>query len=641
MTKLQLLLLEDNPLDADVIHLTLIDGSINSEMLRVSTRTDFVGALQTREFDLILADYALPGFDGISALEIAQAMCPDTPFIFVTASMGEELAIEALKQGATDYVLKQRLGRLVPCVQRALRESEEKRKRQQAEDRLRLVAANLPRGAVFIVDRDLRYVLAEGEAIGQMGMSDRDFVGKTLWEALDPILAARYEPYYRQALAGESFTVEHYNLDRYYISHGIPLRNNRGEVDAALAMSYDITDRAHAEAEREQLLQREQTARSTAENANRIKDEFLAVVSHELRSPLNPILGWANVLQNMKLDAAKTAQALGTIERNAKLQSELIEDLLDVSRILRGKLSLNVSAIHLPSIVREAIETVRLAAEAKSIQIEASLDANIEGVLGDATRLQQIVWNLLSNAVKFTPPGGWVTIKLERETKSQELGWAQIVISDTGKGIEPEFLPHVFEYFRQQDGTTTRKFGGLGLGLAIVHHLVELHGGTVEAASQGQGLGATFTVKLPLMTAKSNMELDSPSPEILLDLSGIQVLVIDDDTDSREFVEFILERAGASVTAIATATEGLLALTQSPPDVLLSDIGMPDMDGYMLMEQIRALAPDRGGGVRAIALTSYVGDFNQQQALQAGFQEHISKPVEPEVLIKAIAKLVK
>ncbi|MEP0921784.1 ATP-binding protein [Leptolyngbya sp. ST-U4] len=394
--------------------------------------------------------------------------------------------------------------------------------------------------------------------------------------------------------------------------------------------------------ENTRLYEAEQQARSNAEMAreeaqaaNRIKDEFLAVLSHELRSPLNPILGWARLLQTGKLDAAKTFQALSTIERNAKLQAELIEDLLDVSRILQGKLSLNVSPINLAATVQSAIETVRLAAEAKSISVAAHLDTEVGQVFGDATRLQQVVWNLLSNAVKFTPAGGQVEVRLEPVD-----GQAQITVRDSGKGIPSNFLPYVFDYFRQEDGATTRKFGGLGLGLAIVRHLVELHGGTVKVESEGEGLGAMFTVKLPLMSSSPTASSDRPLTESSLNLNGIQVLVIDDGIDSREFVTFVLEQAGATVATASTASEGFLMFTQSPPDMLLSDIGMPDMDGYMLMQQIRSLPLEQGGQVPAIALTAYAGEINYQQAMAAGYQRHLSKPIEPENLVQTVAELL-
>ncbi len=437
-----------------------------------------------------------------------------------------------------------------------------------------------------------------------------------------------------------------------------------GQYKGYIGSVIDISERKQTEAERARLLQLEQAARTEAEKANRIKDEFLAVLSHELRTPLNPILGWAKLLQNRKLDNAKTAQAVSIIERNAKLQAELIEDLLDVSRILQGKLSLNICPIDLAAIVQAAIETVRLAAEAKSIQIVV-LDLQVAQVLGDAVRLQQVVWNLLSNAVKFTPVGGRVEVQLslvhshlsfagdgETRTNNQQLlttnqeqitkdNYAQIRVSDTGKGISPDFLPHVFEYFRQADSTTTRKFGGLGLGLAIVRYLVELHGATVIADSPGEGLGATFTIRLPLMSATPPANRDSKPFEVSLDLNGVRVLVVDDETDSRELVAFILQEAGAEVVTAASATQALMVLTQFKPDVLVSDIGMPEINGYMFLQQVRALSPEQGGQIPALALTAYAGDYNQQLAVAAGFQQHVSKPVEPTALVVTIINIVR
>ncbi|MBC6435627.1 PAS domain S-box protein [Nostoc sp. HG1] len=386
---------------------------------------------------------------------------------------------------------------------------------------------------------------------------------------------------------------------------------------------------------RTHLYEAEQTARSQAEAANRIKDEFLAVLSHELRTPLNPILGWAKLLQKGKLDQSKTAQALATIERNAKLQAELIEDLLDVSRILQGKLSLTASPVDLADTIQAAIETMRLAAEAKMIQIEVILDPDVRLVSGDSNRLQQVIWNLLSNAVKFSPQGEKVLLHLE-QLEDQ----AQITISDTGRGIHPDFLPHVFDYFRQADGATTRKFGGLGLGLAIVRHLVELHGGTVKVESPGEGLGATFRVWLPLMQTQSTNPNHERSLEQSGDLSNISILVVEDETDTRDFVAFLLEQSGAKVTAVASAADALAVIADFKPDLLLSDIGMPDIDGYMLMQQVRQLLPHQGGQVPAIALTAFAGEINHQQALSAGFQKHISKPVEPDLLIQTIATLL-
>jgi PAS domain S-box-containing protein len=417
--------------------------------------------------------------------------------------------------------------------------------------------------------------------------------------------------------------------------YAAPLRNEQGKVRGVVGAFVDITERKQAEKEREELLSREQAARAEAEAANRIKDEFLAVLSHELRSPLNPILGWTRLLRSGKLDQKKTAHALEVIERNAKLQTQLIEDLLDVSRILRGKLRLEMTPVNLVAIIEAAIETVHLAAQAKSIQIQTVFNPNVGMVLGDTARLQQVIWNLLSNAVKFTDSGGRVDIRLEFMDS-----YAQIKVSDTGKGIHPNFLPHVFEYFRQADATTTRKFGGLGLGLAIVRHLVELHGGTVLAESPGEGKGATFTVTLALLENKdTDIIKDEDSPSITKlnssPLAGIQVLVVDDDPDARELIGFILEQQGAIITRAVCALEALQILAETKLDVLISDIGMPDIDGYTLMRKIRAMS-NQNSQILAIALTAYAGEINQKQAIDAGFKHHITKPVDAEQLVQVI-----
>ncbi|HEY9735994.1 MAG TPA: ATP-binding protein [Trichocoleus sp.] len=417
-------------------------------------------------------------------------------------------------------------------------------------------------------------------------------------------------------------------------------------VAAESGRSYDVNDltlaeelgrRAALAVENARLYDRAQRDRDRAEAANRVKDEFLAVLSHELRSPLNPILGWAGLLRQGQLDGAKTAVALETIERNAKLQAQLIEDLLDVSRILRGKLNLTMAPVPLPSVIEAALETVRLAAEAKAMQLQVQIDPGVLPVLGDAARLQQVIWNLLANAVKFTPAGGHITISL-----SSQDGQACVQVHDTGQGIAPDFLPHVFEYFRQADSTTTRRFGGLGLGLAIVRHLVELHGGSVEVSSPGLGQGATFTVKLPLQPIQINRAASSQTPGTLpieVPLAGLRVLLVDDDSDTRDVITVVLEQAGAVVTSAASVDAALVAFDQAHFDVLLSDIGMPGQDGYSLIQQVRTRAPEAGGQVPAIALTAYAGDANQRQALAAGFQRHLSKPVDPAALVAILASL--
>ena len=416
-----------------------------------------------------------------------------------------------------------------------------------------------------------------------------------------------------------------------------PIRDAAGRVTQLLAISRDVTKQKQAAAEREQLLQREQAARAEAERANQIKDEFLAVLSHELRSPLNPILGWTRLLQTGSFDAARQAEALATIERNAKLQLQLIEDLLDIARIMQGKLTLKPTATSLTFVISAALETVRLAAAAKEITLTLDLEPQVAPIWGDAGRLQQVVWNLLTNAVKFTPKGGQVRVELRQVEQ-----WVQLRVRDTGKGIKAPFIPYVFEYFRQEDGSTTRQFGGLGLGLAIVRQIVTLHGGTVAAESGGEQQGATFMVQLPALEQATPLSSESTGApldsEALLD--HVQILLVDDDADTREFQAFLLEQYGARVTAVASGLAALQALEQLLPDVIVSDIGMPDMDGYRLMQQIRSRPPSQGGLVPALALTAYAAELDQKRALQAGFQQHLTKPLEPEQFVRAIVSLL-
>lgn len=441
------------------------------------------------------------------------------------------------------------------------------------------------------------------------------------------------------------------------LDQGVVLRDTSGQPVRVVGTTTDISDRKRAEIERNQLLadmqrlyQAEQLARTQAEVANRIKDEFLAVLSHELRTPLNPILGWAKLLRSRKLEPQAFDRALETIERNARLQTQLIEDLLDVSRILQGKMSLNVCPVDLVASIKAALETVQLAAEAKAIQIQMILEPNVGLVVGDANRLQQVVWNLLSNAVKFTPQGGRVEIKLERIGS-----YAQIRVTDTGKGIDPEFLPYIFDYFRQEESALTRRFGGLGLGLAIVRHLVELHGGIVQAASPGDGKGATFVVRLPLQRTSNGYSNDLKANAALmppfgsqsaaysseLPLTGVRVLMVDDDPDSQELTAFVLEQAGATVALARSGSEAMERLRQSEIDVLVSDIGMPEMNGYQLMQQVKQWSANQIHPIPAIALTAYAGEFNQQQALLAGFQTHLAKPIDPAELVAVVVDVLK
>ncbi|EDX74410.1 PAS fold family [Coleofasciculus chthonoplastes PCC 7420] len=425
---------------------------------------------------------------------------------------------------------------------------------------------------------------------------------------------------------------------RFIYGKAVPLYHDSGEVRGVIGAFVDITERKQAEREHEQLLARERAAREEAESANRIKDEFLAILSHELRSPLNPILGWTKLLRTRQFDPAATDKALATIERNATIQIQLVDDLLDVARILRGKVVLTRHRVDLAIAIKAAIETVQLAAEAKSIQIQPHFIGKVGLVEGDSGRLQQVVWNLLSNAVKFTPSGGQVEVTLATVDE-----FAQITVKDTGIGISADILPHIFDYFRQADSSMTRQFGGLGLGLAIARHLVDLHGGIIQADSPGEGQGATFTVRLALLPdKKQRIRLnthDCQGTSNTTPLKGIRVLVVDDEVDTRELLRIILQQAGAEVITMASAQEVLSQFNQLTIDILVSDIGMPQMNGYLLLQQIRGMSLPQAN-VAAIALTAYAGKSNQQKALAAGFQQHLAKPIDPNDLIKAIARLV-
>ena len=418
------------------------------------------------------------------------------------------------------------------------------------------------------------------------------------------------------------------------------LHDEAGKMVSVLSLVLDVTARHIAEEERARLLVREQEARREAEAANRLKDEFIATVSHELRTPLTSILGYAIMLRDGSIIGAEASRATEIIERNARAEARLVGDLLDLSSIMTGKLRLNTRRVELAALVEAAIDSARPTARAQGVRLHADLGQGPCEVTGDPERLQQIVWNLISNAIKFTPEGGDVEVSLARAGAAAELR-----VSDTGQGITPEFLPFVFDRFRQADGSSTRRHGGLGLGLALVRHLVELHGGTVRAESGGEGAGATFTVGLPLAPAREDPPpaygdeagARGEAPPALLD--GLRLLLVEDDDDFRELLRIMLMRDGAEVTAVNSAAGALEALRRSRPDVIVSDIGMPGTDGYELMREVRALPEEQGGKTPAVALTGYAGDKDRRLTASAGYQMHVAKPVDPAELSAAVAGL--
>lgn len=454
--------------------------------------------------------------------------------------------------------------------------------------------------------------------------------GESLGEPLHKICST-----HTRVIPAESYS----DLDTDARLRAIALLQQKSE-----SLEAEIRQRRQIEERMRLALVGEQMARAEAETANRMKDEFLATVSHEIRTPLNAIIGWSHLLRSGRLDEATAARAIETIDRNAKSQAQLIEDILDASRMITGKLRLNKEVVDITSVINAAIDSVQLAIDSKELHFEVTLDPSARHTLGDSSRLQQIVWNLLSNAIKFTPIGGRIEVKVKRAS-----GNLQLRVSDSGNGISPEFLPFIFDRFRQADGTTTRQHGGLGLGLAIVRSLVELHGGTVKADSPGLGMGATFTITLPLAVQKTARrkkvitalgdELSGAPVSSLPSLEDVKVLLVDDDPDTLQILRVMLVETKAQVEVAASAAEALAKLHWFQPQVLVSDLAMPGEDGFSLIGKVKAQAMAAGQDIPAIALTSYVRVEDRTRALAAGFNMFVPKPVEPEELIKAIANL--
>ena len=518
-----------------------------------------------------------------------------------------------------------------------------------SEERFRMLLENVLDYAIFILDVDARVVRWSAGAESILGYQEAEILGKPNSIIFTPedIERGKDKQEIKTAVTEGQAEDERWHVrkdgSRFWAS-GIltPLRDETGQLRGFAKILRDFTERKQAEDERTQILAREQEARAAAEAANRMKDEFLATLSHELRTPLNAMLGWTRLLNTRKFDEATTARAMETIERTARSQAQLVEDLLDVSRIIQGKLRLNVRPIDLASVIEAVLDSIRPAADAKAIQLQSVLAPAAGSVAGDSDRLQQIIWNMLSNAIKFTPNEGRVQVRLERISSHVEM-----TITDTGQGISPDFVPFVFDRFRQADSSMTRSYSGLGLGLAIVRHLVELHGGTVFAESGGENQGATFVVQLPLMPIRletSNSERIHPTVgsgvpfDNLTALDGLHVLVVDDDADTRMFLCTVLEECGASVTVASSVAEAIEVI-KLKPDVLVSDIGMPGEDGYALISKVRALPKEQGGQIPAAALTAYARAEDRTRSLLEGFQIHIPKPVEPAELAAVVANL--
>jgi len=563
---LRILIVDDSPEDRELYRRLLgQDPAQEYELLEAEMGEQGLEMAGREHPDCLLLDYRLPDMDG---LEFLERLLRDglVPVIVLTGQGSEAVAVQAMKGGAQDYLLKGAISRQE--LRRAVQNAVEKvALRRKVEERTAELA-----------------------------------------DANDAL----------QTMYGEQEEL---------------VRQRTAELSRAMV--------------------REQEARKQAEEANRIKDEFLATLSHELRTPLNAILGWAQVLRTGKVDPETTGRALEAVERNARAQAQLISDLLDVSRIITGKLRLELRPVELPRIIDAALDSVRPAADAKGIRILLTLDHNAGPLVGDPDRLQQVAWNLLSNAIKFTPQGGSVEVRL-----GQREGQAEIAVEDSGAGIRPDFVPYVFDRFRQAESSTTRMHGGLGLGLSIVRHLVELHGGTVAVESRGEGQGATFTVRLPIrlgveggalgnlgglpgVPAERRRHPGEDVPDLMSSqlLAGLHVLLLDDEADTRDLLVTALEQCGAQVTAVPNVPDALAALDRERPDVLISDIGVPGEDGYSLIRKLRARSAETGGNVPAAALTAYARSEDRIRALAAGFQAHLAKPIDPAELVATIAAL--
>ncbi|MBI4784289.1 MAG: response regulator [Oscillatoriophycideae cyanobacterium NC_groundwater_1537_Pr4_S-0.65um_50_18] len=678
--KVNILLVDDHP--ENLVALTAILEQLGQNLVTAKSGMEALKCLLEQDFAVILLDVQMPQMDGFETATLIRQRqrSHNTPIIFLTAfNTSDDFVFRGYSLKAVDYLFKpiepetllSKVEVFVELYQKTeilkqqtaqLMAANEQLKR--SEEQFRSLSACSPIG-IFLTDLEGRFTYTNPRCQAICGFSLAESLDKgwtnfihpddrervlaqvsTEWGNLDHCHQASVIEYRFQPQA---------KVTRWVSVRSAPMISDKGELIGHVGTIEDITERKQAQEAQFQLI-REQAARQEAETLNRMKDEFLAVLSHELRTPLNSILGWAKLLRSRSLEPEKIARALETIERNAELQAALIADILDVSQIIQGKLQLNCAALSLVPIVEAALDTATPLAAARTIQIQADLDPAIEPVWADAMRMQQIVGNLLSNAIKFTPPGGKVELSL-RQVGAQ----VQMQVTDTGIGIPIDFLPYIFDRFRQADSSRTRGQGGLGLGLAIVHHLVTLHQGTVTATSPGKGQGATFTLELPTLPTPtlplptseppptSEHPTDSkpptaknptaPAPSGIRPLTGLQVLVVEDQPDAREFLQLLLEQAGAIVTGVGSAQAALSAIAELSPHILVSDIGMIEEDGYSLIYQVRR--SEQGKNLPAIALTAYTGEADQARTLAAGFQTHLSKPFDPGDLVAAIVRLTK
>ena len=640
MSNAKILIVEDEKIVAKDIHNRLRRFGYEVTAIASTGEEAIQKAVETKP-DLALLDIRLHGeTDGIAVAEQIRDRLY-IPVVYLTAYADEEMLRRAKLTDPFGYLVKPFGEReLHSTIAMALHRHAMERRLRESEQWLQTTLMSIGDGVIAVgveeTVRSINHVAAEltcwpeAEAVGRPIAE----VFNILNEDRTPVEEMPVTKAIREGVftGNVSFIlITKAGLEIPIEDGAAPIRDEKGQITGAVVVFRDVRERRRHEEEREQALAREQSLRAEAELLSRLKDEFLATVSHELRTPLNLISGWTQHLLNADPDTPGATRALEAIRRNIHTQTQIVDDLLDVSAIIMGKLRLSIREVDADECLREALGAVRPAAEAKGIELEYLPDPGPVFVSADPARLQQIAWNLLSNAIKFTNQGGRVGLRLRPDG-----GWVVISVSDTGCGIAPEFLPHVFDRFSQADGSTSRAHGGLGLGLAIVRHLTELHGGVVEAESEGEGRGATFTVRLPAgrpPAARQGGRQSGLSHDAIL--KDLKVLLVDDDVESCELVEMMLSQRGAQVTCLNSGGEALARLESESPDLLIFDIAMPGLDGYELLTRVRA----RGINVPAIALTAHARKEDGIRALDAGFQSHVSKPVEADLLVVAAASL--
>ena len=647
----------------NLVALEAILQPLGQELVKAHSGKDALRELLVGDFALILMDVQMPGMDGMETARLIKERPRNktVPIIFLTAIAKDPSYIfRGYKEGAVDYLLKPfdpeilrakvavfidlwRKGELLRQQQAMLRAQELIEAERRSETRFRGLTDSMPQcvwaaradGEIYYCNRVWREYAGPEAGISFFDALPEEEIAevKSSWRAA----IKTGEP-----LEREQRLLRHDGQWRWHLARIVPERDERGRIAGWICTATDIDQHKRIEQANQQLLVSEQEARAQAEVANRTKDEFLATVSHELRTPLNAILGWTRMLRTGAVEPRSMARVLETIERNARAQTQLVEDILDVSRIIAGKMRVNIQTTDLHVVARSALDAVRPAAEAKGVLLTCELEPDSAEFCGDPDRLQQVIWNLLANAIKFTPREGKVELRLRREQSQMEIS-----VVDSGMGISADFLPHVFDRFRQADSSITRSQGGLGLGLAIVRHLVEVHGGTVTAHSDGEGKGSRFVVRLPVRAVAPPPEpagdrdpvlatgvLDPAEPDLL---RGVEVLVLDDEPEARDLVTAVLVKAGARVRTAGSADEAIALLREQRPNVVISDIGLPSEDGYAFIRRVREIAP----GLPAAALTAYASIDDHRRALEAGFQAHVTKPIEPVDLTLLVASLAR